>query len=375
MRNVIVVALVLCTAVPVSVQVPAPPELPFESVSDPLKLPPDIHFGEIGGVALNSKGNVFVFSRGNVSGPAYMASAAQLLEFDATGKFIREIGKNLYAWSYAHGVRIDRQDNIWAVDKGSDTIVKFNPQGRVEWVFGRKGEASHLTTPPDTAATLAGLLRSAGMDLPPRPFVPPVHADNQFNQPTDVAFDAEGNAYFTDGYVNSRVGKADKDGRWVASWGSRGSGDGQFNTPHGIVVSTQGEVYVADRGNARIQVFDRDGKFLRRFSVDLPAPPGSKPAFGNFRPTDQPSSMTPGAPDAICITNGPNQVLFIIDLFPGRLYKLSLDGRVLGVYGRSGRLPGEFGWGHGLACPSENEVWVGELLNWRVQKLVTKRSR
>ena len=107
------------------------PVLPFESVPDPLKLPDDVHFGEIGGVAVNSKGHVFVFSRGNSTGPSYMATAAQLLEFDANGKFVREIGKNLYAWSYAHAVRIDKDDNIWVVDKGSDMILKFNPQGRV----------------------------------------------------------------------------------------------------------------------------------------------------------------------------------------------------------------------------------------------------
>ena len=132
------------------------PELPFESVPDPLTLPPDVHFGEIAGVAVNSKGHVFVFSRGNSTGPAYMATAAQLLEFDQTGKFVREIGKNLYAWSYAHAVRIDKQDNIWVVDKGSNMILKMNPQGRVVWVFGRKGESSHLDVPPDYASQLTG---------------------------------------------------------------------------------------------------------------------------------------------------------------------------------------------------------------------------
>ena len=85
-----------------------------------------------------------------------MATAAQLLEFDATGKFVREIGKNNFAWSYAHAVRIDKQDNIWIVDKGSNMILKFNPQGRVVWVFGRKGESSHLDVPPDYASQIGG---------------------------------------------------------------------------------------------------------------------------------------------------------------------------------------------------------------------------
>jgi len=152
-------------SLPAGAQEASVPTIPFESVANPLALPPDIHFGEIAGVATNSKGHVFVFSRGNSTGPSYMATAAQLLEFDANGKFLREIGKNLYAWSYAHAVRIDKQDNIWVVDKGSDMILKMNQQGRVEYVFGRKGEASHYQVPPDTAATLSGLLRRAGVPV------------------------------------------------------------------------------------------------------------------------------------------------------------------------------------------------------------------
>jgi DNA-binding beta-propeller fold protein YncE len=355
------------------------PTIPFDSVREPLKLPNDIHFGEIAGIALNSKGSIFVFSRGNVTGPAYMATAAQLLEFDRNGKFVREIGKNLYAWSYAHAVRIDPQDNIWVVDKGSDTIVKFNPEGRVEWVFGRKGEASHYQLPPDTASTLTGLLSRAGLAMkPPTPNNPrnpvPVHRDGYFNQPTDVAWDAQGNVYFSDGYINSRVAKASNRGEWLASWGSLGNGPGQFDTPHGLAISPGGEIFVADRGNRRIQVLDSNGKFLRQFTIDVPVPADAKAAIG-APPTDLTTgSLAPGAPDALCITPGPNPVLFAADLYPGRVYKVSLDGKVLGVYGESGKNLGEFGWPHALACPSENEVWVGELLNWRVQKLVVKAA-
>jgi len=358
---------------------PAVPVIPFESVPNPLKLPPDINFGEIAGVAVNSKGHVFVFSRGNSSGPSYMATAAQLLEFDATGKFIREIGKNLYAWSYAHAVKIDKQDNIWVVDKGSDTILKMNPEGRVEYVFGRKGEASHYQVPPDTASTLSGILRRAGLDTKPLTPAgprnpPPVHQDGYFNQPTDVAWDAQGNAYFSDGYVNSRVAKVSARGEWLQSWGSLGTGPGQFDTPHGVAVAPNGDVYVADRGNRRVQIFDQSGKFLRQFTIDAPVPADAKAAIGAAPRPDQLStgSLAPGAPDALCMTPGPNPVIFTIDLFPGRIYKVSLDGKVLGVYGKSGKNLGEFGWGHAIACPSENEIWVGELLNWRVQKLVVK---
>lgn len=358
----------------------AVPDLPFESVPDPLTMPDDIHFGEIAGVAVNSKGHVFVFSRGNSTGPAYMATASQLLEFDANGKFIRELGKNLYAWSYAHAVRIDKDDNIWVVDKGSDVILKMNPQGRVVWVFGRKGEASHFMVPPDYAATLSGLLARAGVAVTPpaanNPRNPvPVHRDNAFNQPTDVAWDSMGNSYFSDGYVNSRVGKANARGEWVASWGSLGNGPGQFDTPHGIAVSPKDEIYVADRGNRRIQVFDTGGKFIRQFTVDVPVSPKGKVTYGQANPDLKTGSQAPGAPDALCMTPGPNPVLFVGDLYPSRIYKVSLEGKVLGVYGGPGRNLGEFGWIHAIACPSENEIWVGELINWRVQKLVTKGAR
>ena len=382
-----VASFVAWAMVPVSThsQAPAPapaavPELPFESVPDPLTMPPDVSFGEVAGVAVNSKGNIFVFSRGNSSGPAYMATAAQLLEFDKSGKFIREVGKNLYGWSYAHAVRIDKQDNIWVVDKGSNLILKMNPQGRVQWVFGRKGESSHLDVPPDYASQMSGILQRAGIAITtpannnPRNPVP-VHRDNVFNQPTDVAWDSQGNAYFSDGYVNSRVAKVNAKGEWIASWGSLGSGPGQFDTPHGVAVSPKDEVYVADRGNRRIQVFDTSGKYIREFTIDVPVDTKrGKIVYGAETPNAKTGSQAPGAPDALCMTPGPNPVLFVGDLYPSRIYKVSLEGKVLGVYGQPGRNLGEFGWIHAIACPSENEIWVAELINWRVQKLVAKKG-
>ena len=113
----------------------AVPTIAFDSAPNPLRLPPNMYFGEVSGVSVNSKGHIFVLSRGNTTGPAYAAAATQLLEFDKDGKFNREIGKNLYAWSFGHTVRIDRSDNIWITDKGSDMVVKFSPRGRVLLVF------------------------------------------------------------------------------------------------------------------------------------------------------------------------------------------------------------------------------------------------
>src|SRR6201993_267393 len=342
----------LFAAYSISAQQSPVPEIPYRSVPDFLQLPSDLYFGEVAGVAVNSKKHVFVFSRGNTTGPAYGAAAAQLLEFDADGKFLREIGHNLYAWSFAHSVRIDQDDNIWVADKGSDMVIKFNPQGRVVMLFGRKQEASDEGTEP---------LKH------PKPPPPPVHG--MFRQVTDMAWDSAGNTYISDGYVNSRVAKADKNGVWLKSWGEPGDQPGQFNTPHNIGGDAHDNVYVVDRGNRRIQVFDTDGKFLRQITIDVPIGPNARPAIGN-RPTQTTGTMSPGAPWTICITPPPNQVLFTSAAFPGRIYKLSLDGKVLGMFGQAGKQSGDLGWVHEIACPTENEIYVAEILNWRVQKLV-----
>jgi DNA-binding beta-propeller fold protein YncE len=351
-----VLALVILLAVPVSnVEGQAPvPEIPFESAPDFFKLPAGMNFGEVSGVAVNSRGHIFVFTRSNsANGPAYAPAAAQLLEFGPKGEFIREVGRGLYGWSFAHTVRVDKADNIWAVDKGSDMIIKFNPAGRVVWVFGRRQESSDDETGP---------LEHPDPPLP--------HVDGLFRQPTDVAWDSKGNTYISDGYVNSRVAKYDANGDWVKSWGEKGTGPGQFRLPHAIAVDAQDRVYVGDRSNRRIQVFDTEGNFIRMFTIDVPVPPGTRPVNGNT-PTGAAAGAGIGAPNSICITPGPNQVMFVGEsTFPGRLFKVSLEGNVLGVIGRSGRNLGQFSGVHQLACPSETEVYAAETSNWRVQKLI-----
>jgi len=240
-------------------------------------------------------------------------------------------------------------------------IIKFNPEGRVVMVFGRKQEAADDGTGP---------LKRLDPPLPP--------VDGMFRQVTDVAWNAEGDTFISDGYINSRVGKVDKNGRWLMSWGEPGEGEGQFHTPHSIATDAAGNVYVADRGNGRIQVFDGNGKFLRIIKIDVPFDPNAQPAIGNKPKLPlAPGSMTsaPGSPWAICITPGPNQVLFSADSYPGRVYKLSLDGKVLGYFGESGKQLKQFGWIHEIACPSANEIIVGELLNWRAQKLILEPTK
>jgi DNA-binding beta-propeller fold protein YncE len=331
----------------------AAPVIDFDSVPNLLKLPYGMNFGEVPGVAVNSKGHIFVFTRSNsAQGPAYGAAAAQLLEFGPRGEYLGEIGKGLYAWSEAHSVRIDKDDNIWAIDKGSDMVIKFNPSGRVVWVFGRKGESADDPKPYGH----------------PNPPLAPI--DGLFREPTDVTWDSDGNIYVTDGYINSRVAKYNKDGEWVKSWGEPGKGPGEFHLPHSIVADRNDNLYVADRSNRRIQVFNTDGKWLRTFTIDVPPDPKLHPVYGNI-PTGEALAAVIGAPNALCITPGPNQVLFVGEVtYPGRVFKLSLDGKVLGVIGRPGRMPKQFAGAHAIACPSENEIYLAETANWRVQKLL-----
>jgi hypothetical protein len=335
------------------------PEIQFQSVPNYPRLPEGMNFGEVPGVAVNSRGHVFVFTRSNsANGPAYAPAAAQLLEFDQNGTFVREIGKGLYAWAFAHSVRIDKDDNIWAIDKGSDMIVKFDAAGRVQWVFGRRKESADEETKPWEHVN------------PPR-----AAEDGLFRQPTDVAWDSQGNTYISDGYINSRVAKFDKNGDWVKSWGTPGTAPGQFNLPHSIAIDGKDNVYVGDRSNHRIQVFDTDGTFLRMFSIDVPPDPKTRPVNG-ATPTGVRLTQLIGAPNSLCITPGANQVLFVGETtYPGRIFKVSLDGTVLGVIGRSGRNLGQFSGAHALACPLDTEIYVAETSNWRVQKLILKPQR
>ncbi len=292
-------------------------DIPFDGDINVLKMPANLYLGEAAGVALNSKGHIFVYTR---------SGQTQLFEFDANGTFIRQIGQGLYGFLFAHTVRIDKEDNIWCVDEGTNMIIKFSPEGRVLMVLGRRPEA--VEPPPP--------------HVPGAP--PPPAREGTFNRPTDIAWDPAGNSYISDGYGNSRVVKIDKNGNWVKAWGQRGTAPGEFNTPHTIATDAQGNVYVGDRGNKRIQVFDTEGRFLREFP-------------------------TGGAPWAMCITPGSTQYLYSSDAMPGKIYKLDLSGKLLGEFGTNGKQAGQFGWIHEMACVSENVLYVGELLNWRVQKL------
>ncbi len=323
-----------------------------------LKLNYQMNLGEVLGVAVNSKGAIVVLNHPGsaTTGPIYGNATTQLLEFDSNGNFSRELGKGVYGLGYAHSVRFDRYDNLWVVDKGTHTVMKFNPAGMVVLNLGRRPEG------PDEPEYYNP--RKIAQN-PPRP------ADGYFNGSTDVTWDAQDNIYVSDGYGNSRVAKFDKHGNWVKSWGTRGKETGQFNLPHNIVADRDGNIYVADRGNARIQVFDGDGNFQRLILLNVSYDKVRHPVLGNA--SQNPPDVT--APWALCMTNSTPQYLYVADQEPGRIYKVDPKaGKILGWFGESGHDVGQFNWVHGLACPSENTLFVADMNNWRVVKVRLRPS-
>jgi sugar lactone lactonase YvrE len=362
--NTMRVATLTLLAAPLFAQQNAP-KIPFESVPEPLKYSAQMNLGEVLSVAVNSKGHVLVVNHpgSGTTGPLYGNASTQLLEFDETGKFVREVGHGVYGLGYAHSARYDKYDNLWVVDKGTHAVMRFNPAGYVTLNLGRRPEG------PDEPNYYRGNGLGRGGETRPAQ----EHVDGMFRAPTDVAFDSDDNIYISDGYINSRVAKFDKHGNWIKSWGTRGvsgphadQNPSQFNTPHNIGVDRQNNVYVADRGNRRIQVFDRDGNFQRFIFLNVPYDKTRHPVLGNLAPNPPDETQ----PWTICITQGPTQYLYTSDQEPGRIYKLSLDGKILGMFGESGHDMGQFSWTHGLACPSENTLYVADMNNWRVQKII-----
>jgi hypothetical protein len=374
--EIAMVAAVVFVAGPLFAQISVP-EIAFDSAPNLLKMPDNIVMGEAVGVATNSKGHIFVYTRDGLLAYTVGSSrqfgrgaAARLYEFDEKGNFVREIGKGIYAEAFAHTVRVDPLDNIWIVDEGSNMIVKFSPEGRVLMTLGRKPEDfAGIPGPVEEGQSSGG--RTGGaietqLLLSARPGgLPPAAQAAQsgggeglnlgpfamFNRETDVAWDAQGNIFVSDGYNNKRVVKFDKDGKFLKEFGSRGKGPGQFEDVHTIQVDHQGNVYVGDRANKRLSVFDNDGNY--------------KTGYINV-----------GAPWAVCITPGQHQYLYTSNSTGttdmennGEIYKMELDGRILGKFGKGGKQLKEFMAVHELDCRNENEVYAGEISNWRVQKL------
>jgi len=331
------------------------PELAFDASADFLKLPSDTYLGEVAGVATNSRGQLFVYTRtgnptvGLGNSRLFSHGGSRLFEFDRNGAFVREIGQGVYAFLVAHAVRTDAQDNIWIVDEGSNQVVKFNADGRVLMILGRKPEAVSIRVPstnPSPAAPGRGSAGAPGAG----------GAGDQFIRPSDVAFDGEGDIFVADGHgANARIAKFDRNGQFLLSWGSRGADTGQFSVPHSIATDAQGNVYVADQGNKRIQIFDGKGGFKSQIT-------------------------SIGVPQAICVSGGPHQYLYSshagdqYGMDDAAVYKLELDGRVVGKFGAAGKQLKQFGLINAIDCRTENTLYVGELANWRVQKLTLRAA-
>jgi DNA-binding beta-propeller fold protein YncE len=278
---------------------PGMSKLSYEAVPNFFQLPAGENFVECCGVAVNSKGHVYVFHRGK----------HPLMEFDSSGKYIRSIADDLFV--APHSLRVDNEDNLWTTDVGAHVVLKLSPEGRVLLSLGR--------------------MRIPGDDV--------LH----FNQPTDVAFDRDGNIYVTDGEGNSRILKFNKYGNFLLGWGMKGSGPGQFDIPHSIAVDGD-VIYVGDRENARIQLFDLSGRFLREWKLGHP--------YGLFVTGDH--------------------FIYMCDAIAGRILKIDHGGNVVGVLDGPESNVGRHFDPHQIALDKDKSIFAAEVMPWRAQKFRLK---
>ncbi len=295
--------LILCLALVSAVAFAQNESLSLQANAEFLQLPNGYNFGEVTGVAAAPNGHLLVFHRG----------PHPLLEFDDEGAFVREIGAGMF--SSAHGLQVDRQGNIWTTDVGSHLVLKFNPEGRIVMVLGRRDIPG--TWDEDKKVIL-------------------------FDKPADIGFDADDNIYVADGYGNSRIVKLDPYGNLIKTWGKKGSAEGEFDNPHNVLVDPQGRVLVADRYNKRIQIFDQEGNFLDSWTHL-------------------------GVPSGLSLSD--DQTLYITDGTAEQVLKADLSGKELGRFGEPGRAQGQFYLVHGICVDKNDNVYVTEVFNWRVQRL------
>lgn len=279
------------------------PLLPYHVVADWAKLPPGWNLGETSGVSVAPDSTIWVFNRG----------AHPVLQFSADGRLLQ-------AWNdvpvtTSHGLRVDAQGNVWLVDVKGHAVMKFTPQGRLLMVITQAGKR-----PGDNDSKYA------------------------FNEPTSLAFAPGGGFYVTDGYVNARVIQYSSEGEYIRHWGKKGKADGEFDLVHDVVLDKRGRLYVADRNNSRVQIFDGDGKFLAKWDH-----------------VGQPWGLAyVEAEDAIYLCDGLNN----------RIVKVSADGKIIGRLSGFGKVPGKLDFPHHMAIAPDGSIYVAEIKNWRVQKFV-----
>jgi hypothetical protein len=289
------------------------PLLDYVAVPNPLPVPDAAAMGASSDVAFDSKGHLYVLSRG----------PKPLTEFDENGKFVRAFGDGLFTRS--HGIRIDSDGNIWATDVGAHTVMKISPQGQVLLTLGTKGKAGEWN-------------ETAGSQL--------------FNEPNDIVIGANGDLFITQGHTpgagkgDPRVLKFDKNGKFIKSWGGKGTEPGKFDVAHGIALDAKGLLWVTDRENQRIQIFDQDGKYIREVKY-----------------AGLPCSLDIG-----------KQYIYMVNGFAGQLLRMDLDGKVLAAVGKPGAAGtwGEFGEAHFIAVSPKGEIYVADSVNRAVQKFVKK---
>src|SRR5262245_9600748 len=222
MRHLLVLFPALAGLFPTFAEIKSGPALPHQVVKNWAQLPKGWNFGECSGVAVDRKDNVWVFNRG----------PHPVIEFDKNGKMLQAWGENTFISS--HGIRVDPNGDIWAIDVKGHVVMRFDPAGRLQMILGRQ--------------TVLGRPSTAGND----------DSKDAFNEPTNIAFARNGDIFISDGYVNSRVIKFNRDGQYLKHWGKKGKGDGEFNLVHDVVLDSNGRLYVADRTNERVQIFDAD---------------------------------------------------------------------------------------------------------------------
>jgi YVTN family beta-propeller protein len=363
-RSVKLLAVAALVAAPsLSAQARAP-EIQYTAVDALGGFPANIHLGEVAGVARNSRNEIYVYTRTgdptmSLGTSRYMSHfGSRVFKFDSRGRYEREIGQEIYGALFAQQVRVDPDDNVWIVDRMSGQVIKFNPQGRIEMVLSRKPEAmgGAVASPPrgggpggGAGAAQAGRGGGGGGGRGGAPAMP---EGESFNGPTDVVWDSQGNIYVADGVARTRIAKYEPNGHFLTNFGATGTGPGQFANIYGMQIDAQNNLYVADYGNNRIQVINStNGQFIREITGV-------------------------GAPMAICISPPPNQFLYVSNSNPpdnlevgGEIYKVRLDGTIVGRFGTVGKRIGQFGTVNAIDCRVENDLLVGEVGNWRVQRV------